>query len=85
MYPRMRTELTRVRKIIAKDRRDNGKPLQRPIGDLTKTLKEGLVISILIDAHFPGARITSGLEMEPKALKSSTNCIDWKKVERCEG
>ncbi len=59
-------ELTRIRKILSKGTGVSEELLELSTDGLTRTLREAL--SIFLNANFPGARITTGREMEPKPL-----------------
>ncbi len=69
------SELTRLRKILAKDRGAMEEPLKLPNGDLTRTAGEAL--GVLLESHFLGARTNRGLKRSLNITKSSTNSADW--------
>ncbi len=51
-------EVTRLRKILAKDRGAMEEPLRLPNGDLTRTPGEAL--GVLLESHFSGVRTNRG-------------------------
>ncbi len=64
-------ELSRVRKILAKDRCAMEKPLKLPTEDILSTPEEAL--GILLGTPFPGARIKKRPEMVDQSGKTRAN------------
>ncbi len=68
-------EVTRLRKILTKDRGAMEESLILPNGDLTRT--PGEAFGVFLENHFPGARTNKGSEMSLNITKSGANSADW--------
>ncbi len=73
-------ELTRLRKIFAKDRGTMEEPLRLPTGDLTRT--PGDILGALVESHFLGARINRVPERSLNSTKTGANSIDWHMIRK---
>ncbi len=69
------SELTRLRKILAKYRAAMEEPFWLSNGDLTRT--PGKALGVLLESHFLGARTNRGPERSQNITKSGANSADW--------
>ncbi len=73
-------EISRVQKILAKRQGSMEEPVQLPTEDLSRTFEDDL--GILVDTHFPSAKIKKVPEMVDQLGKIRASCEDWKKVKQ---